>query len=362
MNTINPHAVRAAHPTMHSRRLRRAHHKTPATQNAPTPGHAQRGNQHGFTLIELLVAVSLAALLIGGLTSIMAQIGTTRDFIRDRNELTRQARFAMDQMVRTVSYSRLLLLPQHEKPATNWPEHIREQTVPPSPPIGDSTLATAVLAVTLPAYQDLNADGYADADDDKDGLIDEDVGEDIHNDSASGVYGFDDGGDGLVDEGISEDDDESNAVEGEDPINGIDDDADNNIDEDPSANMNEDGCPGICGVDDDGDASIDEGNVNDDDEDGQEDEDWYNVVVFYLNGSSLMQRTPVPWDENGTNGITGQDFVTSDLADSVTRFRVERVAGVTGGQELVDITLELTSPDMGETVSLQTQVRLGGAL
>jgi len=326
------------------------HHAHPASRQA------------GFTLIELLVATTLAALLIVGLGGVVGQVATTRDAIQDKNELTRQARFAMEQMVRTVSHSRLLLLPLNDKPSTNWPEHIREQTVPPSPPIGDSTLATAVLAVTLPATQDLDGDGFADADDDRDGRIDEDLPEDIHNDAAPGIYQIDDGGGGFVDEGPDADDDEAFFTEGEDPINGIDDDGDANIDEDPSANMNEDGCPGVCGVDDDADGSVDEGGVNDDDEDGQQDEDWYNAVVFYLNGSTLMQRTPVPWDETGIGGISGRDFISSDIAENITRFRVERVAGVAGTEQLVDITLELTSPASGEMVSLQTQVRIGGAL
>ena len=73
-------------------------------------------------------------------------------------------------------------MPLKDNPNTNWPEHIREQTVPPSPPIGDSTLATAVLAVTLPAYVDLDNDGFPDADDDRDGLIDEDLPNDNHHD------------------------------------------------------------------------------------------------------------------------------------------------------------------------------------
>jgi hypothetical protein len=299
---------------------------------------------------------------MAGLGGVAGLATTTQDAVHERNVLTRQARFAMEQMVRTVSHSRLLLLPQNDMPASNWPEHIREQTVPPSPPIGDSTFATAVLAVTLPAYSDLDADGFPDADDDRDGLIDEDLGEDIHYDFAPGIYLIDDGGNGTVDEGFSFDDDESNLIEGEDPINGIDDDGDANIDEDPSSNMNEDGCPGVCGVDDDADGNIDEGSVDDDDEDGQADEDWYNAVVFHLNGSALVQRTPVPWDENGASGITGRDYITSDIADNVSRFRVERVAGVAGNNQLVDITLELTSPGSGEMVSLQTQVRVGGAL
>lgn len=344
--------MRTAHPTASrdtkiSRRVRHAHHST---------------REAGFTLIELVVATALAAMLIVGLGGVVGQITITGDIVHDRNELTRQARFAMDQMVRSVGHSRLLLLPQNDKPASNWPEHIREQTVPTSPPIGSSTLATAVLAVTLPAYQDLDADGFADADDDKDGRIDEDLPEDSHNDFGAGIYLIDDGGNGFVDESWESDDDEASFTEGEDPINGIDDDGDGNIDEDPSANMNEDGCPGVCGVDDDADGNLDEGSVDDDDEDGQVDEDWYNAVVFYLDNGILKLRTPVPWDETGASGVTGRDFITSDIAENVSRFRVERVAGVAGGEQLVDITLELTSPDSGEMVSLQTQLRVGGAL
>jgi hypothetical protein len=268
----------------------------------------------------------------------------------------------MDQMVRMVSHSRLLLLPMNDKPLTNWLENVREETVPPTTPTDDSTKYTAVLAVTLPAFVDLNGDGFPDADDDKDGRIDEDLGEDIHYDLNAGIVLIDDNGDGAVDETISIDDDETNSIEGEDPINGIDDDNDGNVDEDPSANMNEDGCPGFCGVDDDGDGSIDEGSVDDDDEDGQADEDWYNALVFYLDNGVLKQRTPVPWDESGGGIVSGLDFITSDIVENVTRLRIERVPGTLGGVQLVDLTLELTSPDTGEMVSLNTRVRVGGAL
>ena len=238
----------------------------------------------------------------------------------------------------------------------------REETVPPTTPTADSTKYTAVLAVTLPAYQDLDADGFSDADDDRDGLIDEDLPEDSHYDFAAGIYLIDDGGNGAVDDSWEFDDDEALFTEGEDPINGVDDDGDANDDEDPSADINEDGCPGVCGVDDDADGFVDEGSVDDDDEDGQADEDWYNAIVFYLDNGILKLRTPVPWDETGVSGITGRDFITSDIADNVSRFRVERVAGVAGGEQLVDITLELTSPASCEMVSLRTQVRVGGVL
>lgn len=315
----------------------------------------------GYTLVELLIAVAIASVLMLGLSGVAGQALQVHDAVREKNDLTRQTRFAMEQMVRTVSHSRLLLLPLDDKPASNWLENVREETVPPTTPTDDSTKYTAVLAVTLPAYQDLDRDGFADADDDRDGRIDEDLPANKTYSQAPGIYLIDDDGDGQVDEGTAGDDDESSTVN-DDPINGVDDDGDNNIDEDPPGDMAADGCPGICGVDDDADGNVDEGSTQDDDEDGQQDEDWYNAVVFHLDNGILKLRTPVPWDESGTGGITGQDFITSDIVDNVTRFRVERVPGITGGSQLVDLTLDLTSPLNGETVSLHTRVRVGGAL
>lgn len=318
--------------------------------------------QYGFTYVELLVSVTITAILVGSLMNVIHTATSVNKKVKNDNDLQQQAHFAMQQMVSITGRSRLLLLPQADKPATNWPENIREETVPPSPPIGDSTLATAVLAVTLPEDIDLDGDGFPDADDDEDGLIDEDLPADIHNDSSAGIYLIDDGGDGTVDEGPNGDDDEAMSAESEDPINGIDDDAENNIDEDPPADINADSCAGICGVDDDADGSIDEGNVNDDDEDGQQDEDWYNPIVFYLDNGVLKERISVPWDENSQGGVTGRDYVISELAENVTHFRVERIATLVGGVQLVDILLRLTHPATGEQYSLQTQVRVGGML
>ncbi len=319
--------------------------------------------RYGFTYVEMMLTLAIASLIILGLSGVVNQALLSQDAVTETNKLTREARFAMQRMVRSVSHSRLLLLPLRDKSASNWPENIREQTVPASPPIGDSTLATAVLAVTLPAYQDLDNDDYPDADDDRDGLLDEDLPNDRNYDYAPGIYLIDDDGDGQVDEDstFNWDDDETNAQVNEDPIDGIDNDDDNNIDEDNASDMNGDGCPGLCGVDDDNDGSIDEGSADDDDEDGGEFDDWYNPVVFYLAGGTLKQRTPVPWDENADGLVSGEDFITSDIADNVTRFRVERLDNGSVF-EVIDLTLELTSPLTGETVSLQTQVRLGGAL
>lgn len=316
--------------------------------------------------MELLVAVAIAAVLIAGLGGVAGQFADTQDAVQGRNDLTRQARFAMDQMVRTVSHSRRLLLPLADNPNTNWPENIREQTVPPSAPIGDSTLATAVLAVTLPSNIDLDRDGYPDADDDRDGQIDEDLPNDHHHDFFAGIMLIDDDGDGSVDEGLGWADDDESFTANEDPLDGVDNDDDGSIDEDAPSDNNGDGCPGICGVDDESNGLIDDGGNDDDDEDGGGFDDPYDPVVFYLDNGTLMQRTPVPWNEDGISTpdgpVDGRDFIVSAIAENVTRFRVERVPGLAGAPQLVDLTLELTHPTGGETASLNTRVRVGGAL
>jgi prepilin-type N-terminal cleavage/methylation domain-containing protein len=320
----------------------------------------------GYTLIEFLITLAIGAVLIAGLGGIVGQAMDTQNVVRDTNDLTQQARFAMEQMVRVVSQSRLLLLPMADKSSTDvLIENIREQTYPPSPPPPGSTLATAVLAVTMPAYFDLDGNGIPDADNDGDGRIDEDLPADTGKDGKTGIRGIDDDGDGVTDyffSPVADDDESGDLSENEDAINGIDDDGDGIIDEDPGADINGDGCAGICGVDDDADGNVDEGATADDDEDGSSDEDWYNPVVFYLVGGTLMQRTPVPWDENGSGSVTGEDFIAESIAENVTRLRVERVPQGGDRSQLIDLTLELTSPATGEVVSLHTQVRVGGAL
>ena len=338
-------------------------HETPSCGDGTCVPSGKHAAQRGLTLVELLISLAIGAVLIAGLTGVLEEVAATHDAVREKSNLMQEARFAMQRMVQTIGSSHLLLLPLNDVPATNWPENIREQTVPPTPPIGDSTLATAVLSVTVPGYQDLDGDGFPDADDDKDGRIDEDLGDDRDYDGAPGIYLIDDDGDGVVDEGSSaSDDDEVGTLANEDRIDGIDNDGDNNVDEDPANDNNGDGCPGRCGVDDDGDGIIDEGAAGDDDEDGSEADDWYNPVVFYMDNGTLMERTPVPWDVNASGGRTGQDFIVKPIAENVTRFRVERLPLSGGHYTVVDLTLELTSPTNGETVSLNTRVRVGGAL
>lgn len=310
----------------------------------------------GFTVLELLISLVLAALLLTAMAGLVDTAMTTRDDTRRGNDALQDARFAMQRMVTAVRGTDRLMLPLADNPNTNWREHVREQTVPASPPEGDSTLATAVLAVTLDPTLDIDADGVADADNDGDGRVDEDVGGDNTNDGATGVVGIDDDGDGAVDEldstGTNNDNDEDGAKT-DDPINGIDDDGDGRIDEDARPDMNSDSAPGVKDVDDDADGSVDEGMNIDDDEDGSNDEDWFDPVVFFLSGSDLVERRP------NLNPVDGNDFSEHVIANSVTRFRVERIPDAGKRAVLVDLTLEVTGPE-GALTSLTTRVRVGG--
>lgn len=320
---------------------------------------------NGYTLVEVLIALALSAILFAGLGSVIGQVLETREAVHGKNDLTQQARFAMQQMVRAVSRTQRLMLPLNDSANTNWPDHIRDEKVPASPPVGDSTLATAVLAVTLDPAQDLDGNGIPDADNDGDGRIDEDPGSDITFDFVPGIYLIDDMGDGTVDKFSAccfADDEEDFGIIDDDPVNGVDDDGDGLVDEDPGSDMNADGCSGECGIDDDSDGLIDEGSKDDDDEDGQSDEDWFDPVVFFLAGDTLIQRTPVPWDVDGDSFFTGLDFIEEPIAEHVTHFRVERIPQDGDRAVTVDLTLALTSPVTGETVSLNTRIRVGGAL
>ncbi len=318
---------------------------------------------HGFTLVELLVATALAAFLLIGISAMLNQARGTEQLVAERNRLAGETRFALERMVSAIGQTPRLVLPMPDKPDTDWRENVREETVPASPPEGSSTKATAVLAVCLSRSVDLDADGFPDADNDRDGRVDEDFPADNAFDNSPGIHLIDDGGDGAVDESTSDnDDDEHLDADDEDPINGDDDDADGVSDEDTGADMNADGAPGYAGVDDDGDGQVDEGgDASDDDEDGSVDEDWMDVVVFYLQGDSLIERHPVPWDETGSGGVTGRDYVESVIAERVTRFRVERPIAVSGDKQLVDLTLEL-SGENGAVFTLSTRVRVGSAL
>jgi prepilin-type N-terminal cleavage/methylation domain-containing protein len=316
----------------------------------------------GFTLVELMAAVAVASIIMLGLAGVISQALHSNSVVHAQNNLNRDAHFALQQITRAIENSHRLLLPLADNAATDWPENIREQTEPASAPIGSSSFASAVLAVALAHDVDLDKNGIADADNDGDGRFDEDPAADNQNDSASGIYLIDDDGNGEVDESNSPNNDEQASAEGEDPLNALDDDGDSAINEDLPADINGDGCSGVCGVDDDGDGAIDEGGAEDDDEDGTANEDGYDPVVFYLDNGVLKKRTPTPWDENGSSGVDGRDFIVSDIAENVTRFRVERVAGMSDSVQMIDIILELRDTQTAQSVSLHTRRRVGGAL
>lgn len=309
--------------------------------------HAMPTKEAGFTLLELLICLALSTVIILGISDILATTLATRSTVQAENDAALQAEFAMDRMRRMVSGSRRLLLPLAENPATAWSESMRD-----------------VLAVTLPSTIDLDNNGVPDADNDADGLLDEDLPGDNYNNGEAGIIGIDDDGDGSVDESDSPffyNDNDENNIDSDDEIDGVDNDGDGSIDEDMHQDMNRDFEPGIAGVDDDGDGSIDEGHLSDDDEDGINNEDWFDPVVFYLAGTTLVERLPVPWDEDGNSTITGNDYVESPLADNVTRFEVTWQDPGSGRPLLVTILLELTAPDNNPYV-LTATVRLGGGL
>lgn len=330
----------------------------------------------GFSLLELLLSLAIASLLMAGLAGVVGTSLQLQAQAQASNELTRQARFALQRMATAVQGSRRLLLPLADNPATNWPEHIRMQSVPAQPPQGSSSKATAVLAVTLDPTLDLDADGWADANNDKDFLdlnkngvrdpgeperIDEDPSHDNSRDGAPGLRGIDDDGDGLVDEGSDNTDNDEDGLIKEDKLDGLDNDGDGSVDEDLPSDINMDQQPGVAGVDDDLDGLIDESPPPDDDEDGRIDEDWFDPVVFYLNGADLIERLPAMSDINGDGLVTGADFTESVIASPVSHFRVERIALGGGRSQLLDLTLELSGSG-GAPVRLNTRLRLGARL
>ena len=314
---------------------------------------SRKTRQHGLSLVELLLAVFIAGILLAGIDGLLNSALLAQQQIDSRNDTLRQAHFAMQQMLRAVSATQRLLIPMAENTGTAWSESVRD-----------------VLAVTLDPTLDRNKDGWADANNDKDYLdsnnngsrdvgeaerIDEDPGSDTNNDGGDGVAGIDDNGDGIVDNGRDKNDDDEDGVREEDPVNGVDDDGDGAIDEDPPADAENDNAPGQAGVDDDLDGATDEGLNGDNDEDGALNEDWLDTVVFFLAGTTLMQRIP------NIDPVDGTDYGEYALAEDVSQLRIERMIGGDGVTVLVDITLTL-SPAGVEPVTVNSRIRVESML
>jgi len=236
--------------------------KTPDIVASPTRRRPTRRPQPlpAFTLVEVIAAAVVLAAIAAVSSSLLVSILNTRQAIAEQDQLDRMAAIAILRIE----------------------EHIRETSQIYIPNGHD--LTRGILAI-----------GYR-FDDDGDGLFDEDATGAA--DAVHGVQGFDDDGDGSIDEGPIADDDEDGIAD-EDPLDGTDNDGDGLVDEDFPADM--DGSGG-----------------NDDDNDGSTNEDPAPAIVYYLDGTNLMEWHP--------------DLGTNVLARNVSDFRVtlEPAADSTG--------------------------------
>ena len=73
-----------------------------------------RFNQRGFTYVEMLITVSITGMIMLALMGLLNSASETGEVVRSRNDLAREARFALQQMVLNVAHSRKLLLPLRE--------------------------------------------------------------------------------------------------------------------------------------------------------------------------------------------------------------------------------------------------------
>ena len=311
--------------------------------------------QQGVSLLEVIIAAAIGGLLMAAMSGVVGGALEAERSTRLQNEALQQTRFALLRMVTAIGKTRHLMIPLAENPVTAWKESERN-----------------VLAVTLDPALDRNKDGWADANNDKDFLdvnrnllrgvgeperIDEDTSADNTSDAKSGIIGIDDDGDGFTDESGTPDDDEDTTND-EDRQDGLDNDSDGSMDEDPSGDLANDGMPGIIGIDDDVDGFTDEGSSSmkvDDDEDGLKDEDWLDPVVYYLNGTTLMERLPT------INASSGSDYSAYPIVENVSQLLVKRSLGGNGSTVLAEITLTLSPPGI-EPVSLKTTVVVGSGL
>ena len=277
----------------------------------------------GFTLVELLITLAIVAVVLTALSGVTNNVMTLWDSNRARTELLYQANLAMDRMVTAVSHANRLLIPLAENPDTPYNESQRK-----------------ILAVTLDPLQDSDGDGFADADNDHDGLVDEDIPPDNTNDHRAGIRDVDDDGDGSVDEGFSIRDNDEDGQAGDDWIDGVDNDGDAATDEDIPVH-NDTFSVFASEFDNDGD--------------GLFNEDWLDPVIFLVSadGKSLIQRTPVV---NWPDGSKTLDTIIAQ-ADTIalsTR-RIPNIADERNAQ--VEITLQLVT-GAGGPVTVQARVRV----
>ncbi|MBI5740458.1 MAG: hypothetical protein HZA16_07025 [Nitrospirae bacterium] len=234
--------------------------------------------------MELLISITIISVIAGVFVNLVAGSLDSWKYNKDRGELINTAQLAMDRMVSKVRNSRLVLLPLKISDPTDLLYPVT------------SYYPLEMLAVS------------ANIDNDGDGLADEDPPADTTGDGASGIKGIDDDNDGSVDEPTFDDNDEIPA-KNDDPIDGIDNDLDGRVDEDPGRNFY--------------------GAAFDDDGDGASDEDPFDPVIYYLNGTNLMEK------QNVLTATTADNII----AENVSEFMVLRRR--VNGNTLIDIRLTL---------------------
>ena len=268
-----------------------------------------RPNEKGLTLVELLVTITIMGIIA---TAAMPLLSTSLEANRQgtaRSGLYQEGLMAMERMTAGVKQCTYLLIPNAHAPVRD------------------------ILAFSGTVNED--NDYYF-----GDPLfprIDEDPDKDMTDDNESGIQGLDDDGDALTDESTPADDDEDGLLE-EDPLDGLDNDGDGNIDEDFDNDITNDGEPGIIGMDDDGDGSVDEGQFKDDDEDGDKDEDGLNPLIYSWDSATKTLTESLPH--------TGESV---DLSTRVTLFQVTYEAPDATHGPRVQIALTLMGDD-GESL------------
>ena len=269
-------------------------------------------NRTGLSLIELLVASAIMALIAGSL-SVLAGVALRQ--LADgsaRLGLEREGLVIMERMASRVRTSSYVPIPN---------AHQTNRTL----------LAVSAM---------VNNDNDFYFGDPLFPRIDEDLGRYLM-DSGWGLCYVDDDGDGVADDGQTVDDDEDGASN-EEILDGLDNDNDGNIDEDLGDDQTQDGMAGIASMDDDGDGSADNNQKEDNDEDGAKGEDRLDGLLYSWNreDQSLHEILLDPvWS-------LSRPLADTVLSTNVIAFAASyRRPGPQNDSPLIDISLTLRRGD-----------------
>ncbi|MBI2432722.1 MAG: hypothetical protein HYV26_07625 [Candidatus Hydrogenedentes bacterium] len=256
----------------------------------------------GITLVELIISVAILSLIAAAAAALLSTALQTQAYAEQRQNLNREAFQIMTRITEGLRKTSHVMVPNSH--SANRP--------------------------LLIFSANINQDGDVYQSNSLFPRFDEDMDEDMTNDSLPGVATIDDNGDLLTDLLLDTDDDEDLALN-EDRWDGLDNDGDGTIDEDVGNDASADNKAGVGVIDDDWDATIDEGSTQDDDEDAATQEDWFDPIIYtYSSGSNTLTEKIV-----ATN-------TTTTLSTQVTAFSaVYEQPDANGGPRLL-ITLTLT--------------------